>query len=125
DAAEPLGPAPVDVEDAGPPGLLAVAADTMSHNARRAARVAWRAAGQALGLVRHPGRLPAAGAAAAELASSAARQVVVTDPARSPLWTQRSLRRRIEVLRAPFDDARAAAKGLGGTLNDLFVAAAA
>ena len=53
------------------------------------------------------------------------RQLVVTDPARSPLWTERSLRRRIEVLQVPFDDAKAAAKALGGSLNDLFVAAAA
>ena len=47
-----------------------------------------------------------------------------TAPA-SPLWTERSLRRRIEVLQVPLDDAKAAAKALGGSLNDIFVAAAA
>lgn len=53
------------------------------------------------------------------------RQLVITDHAHSPLWTERSLRRQIEVLQVPFDDAKAAAKALGGSLNDLFVAAAA
>jgi len=65
------------------------------------------------------------GADGLELVQSAARQLMVTDPARSPLWTDRSLRRHLEVLRVPFDDARAAAKALGGSLNDLFVTAAA
>jgi WS/DGAT/MGAT family acyltransferase len=62
---------------------------------------------------------------AVELGRSTVRQVVVSDPARSPLWTERSLRRRIEVLQVPLDDAKAAAKTLGGSLNDIFVAAAA
>ena len=53
------------------------------------------------------------------------RQVVVSDPARSPVWTERSLRRRIEVLQVPIDEAKAAAKELGGSLNDFFVAGAA
>jgi diacylglycerol O-acyltransferase len=50
---------------------------------------------------------------------------MVTDPARSPMWTERSLRRRIELLQVPFDPAKQAAKALGGSLNDLFVTAAA
>jgi hypothetical protein len=53
------------------------------------------------------------------------RQLVVSDPARSPLWVERSLRRRIEVLQVPLDDAKRAGKALGGSLNDVFVAAAA
>jgi hypothetical protein len=52
-------------------------------------------------------------------------QLSDTEQARSPLWTQRSLHRRMEVLRAPFDDTRAAAKRLGGTLNMAFLTAAA
>ena len=62
---------------------------------------------------------------AAELGRSAMRQVLVSDPARSPLWRERSLRRRIDTLQVPLDDARLAAKALGGSLNDIFVAAAA
>ena len=56
---------------------------------------------------------------------SLARQVAVTDRAHSPLWTERSLRRRFEVLRIPLDDTKRAAKALGGSVNDLFVAGAA
>ncbi|MBK9179049.1 MAG: DUF1298 domain-containing protein [Acidimicrobiales bacterium] len=79
----------------------------------------------ALGALRRPGDLPAAGIDAVANAQSLLRQLAVTERAHSPLWTDRSLRRRVEVLQVPFDDARAAAKAMGGTLNDLFVAAAA
>jgi hypothetical protein len=58
-------------------------------------------------------------------AQSLARQVAVTDRAHSPLWTERSLRRRFEVLRIPLDDTKRAAKALGGSVNDLFVTGAA
>jgi hypothetical protein len=47
------------------------------------------------------------------------------EQAHSPLWTARSLHRRIEVLRAPFAPTREAAKRLGGTLNTAFLTAAA
>jgi len=52
-------------------------------------------------------------------------QTTDIEPARSPLWTERSLRRRLEVLSAPFSELRAASRMLGGTLNTAFVAAAA
>ena len=45
--------------------------------------------------------------------------------ASSPLWTERSLRRRLEVVRAPFRETKDAAKRLGGTLNTAFLTAAA
>ena len=124
DATAPIAPSrPVpEVPDGG---LVATTVDTLTHNVRRALGVARRATEEAGTLVRHPSRLAAVGEAATELAASAARQLVVTDPARSPLWTQRSLRRRLEVLQVPMDEAKVAAKALGGTLNDLFVTAAA
>jgi WS/DGAT/MGAT family acyltransferase len=52
-------------------------------------------------------------------------QATSLEPARSALWTQRTLRRRLDVLGAPFTEMRAAAKILGGTLNTAFVTAAA
>lgn len=61
---------------------------------------------------------------AVETARSLLRQVAVTEPARSPLWTERSLRRRVEVLSVPLAAAKAAATALGGTVNDLFVTGA-
>jgi diacylglycerol O-acyltransferase / wax synthase len=42
----------------------------------------------------------------------------------SPLWQPRTLKRWFGTLQVPFDDARAASKALGGTINDLFVAGA-
>ena len=124
DATEPISPTR-PLPDADPAGLLDTTVDTLTHNLRRGLGVARRGVEGAAGLVRHPSRVAALGSDLVDLAGSATRQLMVTDPARSPLWTERSLRRRIELLQVPFDDAKAAAKGLGGSLNDLFVAAAA
>lgn len=52
-------------------------------------------------------------------------QLNETDAARSPLWTSRSIRRRMETTRVSYHDMRGAAKGMGGTLNTAFVTAAA
>lgn len=52
-------------------------------------------------------------------------QLSDTDGARSPLWTQRSLRRRLETTQVSYYDMRAASKALGGTLNTAFVTASA
>jgi WS/DGAT/MGAT family acyltransferase len=76
-------------------------------------------------LLADPTGIPGAGSAAADTVRGVLQQLGDTEAARSPLWTKRSLRRRMEVLQAPFDDTRAAAKRLGGTLNTAFLAAAA
>lgn len=52
-------------------------------------------------------------------------QLSETDGARSPLWTQRSLRRRLETARVSYYDLKGASKALGGTLNTAFITAAA
>jgi diacylglycerol O-acyltransferase len=52
-------------------------------------------------------------------------QLSETDGARSPLWKERSLRRRLETTRISYHDMRNAAKTLNGTLNTAFVTAAA
>jgi WS/DGAT/MGAT family acyltransferase len=105
--------------------LLGTAVQTTTHNLRRQVGLAQRALAGVGALARHPDRLPAAGADALGMVQSLARQVAVTGHAHSPLWTQRSLRRRFEVLRIPLDDTKRAAKALGGSVNDLFVAGAA
>jgi diacylglycerol O-acyltransferase / wax synthase len=76
-------------------------------------------------LLADPTGIPGAGSAAADTVRGVLQQLGDTEAARSPLWTKRSLRRRMEVLQAPLDDTRAAAKRLGGTLNTAFLAAAA
>lgn len=61
-----------------------------------------------------------------ETAQSIARQMVVTDKAHSPLWRGRaSLGRRFDTLTFDLDQAKTAARRLGGTVNDLYVAGVA
>ncbi|MBK5330759.1 MAG: DUF1298 domain-containing protein [Ilumatobacteraceae bacterium] len=76
-------------------------------------------------LLSDPTGIPGAGSAAADTVRGVMSQLNDTEQARSPLWVGRSLKRRMEVLQAPFDETRAAAKRLGGTLNTAFLTAAA
>jgi diacylglycerol O-acyltransferase / wax synthase len=76
-------------------------------------------------LLSDPTGIPDAGSAAADTVRGVVNQLSDTEQARSPLWTQRSLKRRMEVLRSPFAETKAAAKRLGGTLNTAFLTAAA
>ncbi len=76
-------------------------------------------------LLSDPAGIPSAGSAAADTLRGVVSQLNDTEQARSPLWVGRSLKRRMEVLQAPFDETRAAAKRLGGTLNTAFLTAAA
>lgn len=124
DATEPITPGR-PVASAADTGLLDTAVDTFTHNLRRGIGVAKRALDEAAGLLAHPSRVPALTSDTVDLTRSLLRQVAVTDRAHSPLWTERSLRRHIEVFRVPMDEARTAAKALGGSLNDFFVTGAA
>lgn len=72
-----------------------------------------------------PSSLGALGSSTAATVRELIAQLSETDSARSPLWTERSLRRRIENLRVPYASLRAASKSLGGTLNTGFVTATA
>lgn len=76
-------------------------------------------------LLADPGSLPEASAAATKTLRGILNQLSDTESARSPLWTQRSLHRRLEVARAPFRETKDAARRLGGTLNTAFLTAAA
>ena len=72
-----------------------------------------------------PSSLGALGASTAATVRELMTQLSETDSARSPLWTERSLRRRLETLRVPYSSIRTASKSLGGTLNTGFVTAVA
>ena len=76
-------------------------------------------------LLADPPSIPTASAATAETIRGVVQQLSDVDRARSPLWTERSLRRHVEVVRAPFRATKDAAKRLGGTLNTAFLTAAA
>ena len=105
--------------------LAETTVDTLTHQLRRTLGMARRTLEGSAELVRDPSKVMALAGDAVELSRSAMRQIAVADPARSPVWRQRSLRRQIEVLQVPLDGAKTAAKTLGGSLNDIFVAAAA
>lgn len=72
-----------------------------------------------------PTQLPEAGNAAAETIRGVVSQLSDVDGAKSPLWTERSLKRRIETLRAPYRETRDVATRLGGKLNTAFLTVAA
>ncbi|MCZ7536799.1 MAG: WS/DGAT domain-containing protein [Acidimicrobiia bacterium] len=74
-------------------------------------------------LATHPAEIPAVGREAARLAASIRRQVLVAGRGRSRLLTSRSVRRRFEVRSYALAPAKSAAHALGGSVNDLFVAA--
>jgi len=72
-------------------------------------------------LLDNPDQIPDAGAAAADTLRGIVGQLGDTDEARSPLWTERSLGRHLEVASAPFGPTKQASKALGGTLNTAFL----
>ena len=80
---------------------------------------------QIRGLLADPTHIPAATTALSNTVRGVISQLSDTDAAKSPLWTHRSLGRHLETLRVPLSEARDAARRLGGTLNTLFITAAA
>ena len=60
-----------------------------------------------------------------ETLESVGRLVRPVSEPMSPLWTDRSLGCRLNVLEIPLDDLKRTARAAGGTLNDVFVAAVA
>lgn len=125
DAAEPS--AVTELPPLGPPSrtLWSTAAETLAHNLRRQAGVAKRAVESVAVAATHPTRVAGFGAEVGETVRSLTRQVAVTGERRSTLWTDRSLRRYFTVLQVSLDQAKRAAKALGGTINDIFVTGAA
>jgi WS/DGAT/MGAT family acyltransferase len=124
DAAEPPAIDPDDVprdEPPPPPTGAEAVRDVLLGSLRLPLGVAR----QVRELLADPISIPAASASAAATLRGVLTQLGDTESARSPLWTERSLKRRIEVARAPFRDTKDAAKRLGGTLNTAFLTCAA
>lgn len=76
-------------------------------------------------VVADPSLIATIGTSTSATVKSILTQLSETDAARSPLWTQRSLRRRLETARVSYHDMRSTAKMWNGTLNTAFVTAAA
>ena len=112
----------LDLQRDGPEPVIASAEDedqaagedskSVLDHLRRPIDLTRRAAGDVLDSVRNP----------VETAQSFMRQVLIADRAHSPLWAgKRSLGRHFELLQVDLDRAKAAAKRLGGTVNDLYL----
>lgn len=118
-------PPPLPVPEPRAPGPIPNGADAMRDILAGGLRLPIGLVRQIRELLADPAQLPGTSTAAADTLRGIVSQLSDVDRARSPLWTDRSLRRRIEVLSVPFIDARDAARRLGGTLNTLFLTAAA
>ncbi|WP_421120489.1 wax ester/triacylglycerol synthase domain-containing protein [Aquihabitans daechungensis] len=126
-------PEPEPLDDGPPPPPSrppwAGAVDALSGLPRRSADAARRVVDTATDLARDPlqvaSLLAALPAETASTTRSVVRQLGVVDSHRSPLWSERSLDRQLETFDVPLADVKAAATRLGGSVNDLFVAAAA
>jgi WS/DGAT/MGAT family acyltransferase len=114
----------------GAGALVDAMRETVSHTARRQAGVARRALGEMAMWGADPLRARDAAAGVVRSVRQLGGQVSLPSrkgasedaiPGGSPLWRSRSRHRRLEVLTFPMDEASAAAKGLGGSLNDWFV----
>ncbi len=92
---------------------------TAFDRARRATAAVGRGVTQFAG---HP--LASAGEVVDTIESVAQLVRPISEPM-SPLWRARSLGARLDVLEVPFDAMKRAAHAVGGTLNDVFVAAVA
>jgi WS/DGAT/MGAT family acyltransferase len=124
-AAEEPAATPATADEPTPSSVAAVA-DVIGHTVRRGLGIAQRSLVESVGLAARPDRLPAAVGGFVTAVRSLAKQAFVVDRARSPIWRERSDDdHALEVLRVPLDDARRAAKDLGGSLNDLLVTAVA
>lgn len=96
---------------------------------RRGTDTAGNMAGTVVGLARDPAHLGSSlvGLPSEVMATvrSAGRQLAVIDRQRSPCWTARSFERSLHTFDVPLLEVKEAAARLGGTVNDLFVTAAA
>jgi WS/DGAT/MGAT family acyltransferase len=123
-------PEPDPVDEPAPGGRdvrnpVEVAIGSLAEITRTPLDLVRQAVEGAADLVADPARLASLPGDAAATVRSLARQVGVTGEALSPLWRERTLDRRLELLRVPLAEAKAAATALGGSVNDLFVCGAA
>ncbi len=123
DATEPLLASPPAVVVPARSQAEAVR-DSVAAGVRLPLDLARQAVAGTVETLTHPTGAPGRAGDAVEMARSMLRQLAVTEPARSPLWTERTLRRRIEILSIPLVEAKDVAHRLGGTVNDWFVTGA-
>lgn len=122
DAPEPAPLPEPEIDDSHPDDE---AADVLRAAMADALRIPLSFVKQVRDALSDPAGLPTTGAETAASVRAVMKQLGDTDPARSPLWTKRSLGRRLEALSVPYRTMHEASKALGGKLNTAFVTAAA
>ena len=122
---DPSPPPEADPPPPGPDSPVDSLTDALSELTRTPRELVRQAVEGTAGLVGDPARLTELPGDAAATVRSLVRQLGVTGSALSPLWQERGLERRLELLEVPLDRAKAASAALGGSVNDLFVAGAA
>ena len=124
---DPVDDGPPEAPPSSLPGAALVSA--LGDVVRRNTDTARWVLDEATDLARNPtqlaGTLAGLPAEAAATVRSVIRQLGVVDGHRSPVWTKRSLGTALETFDVSLAEVKAAATRLGGSVNDLFVAAAA
>jgi diacylglycerol O-acyltransferase / wax synthase len=105
-------------------GSVAGAAGQVVEALRGPMGLARRVASEMLLLGADPARGPEAGAHAAHTLQTLREQLAAPGTSGSELWKKRSRHRHVEAMTMPLAEAKAAAKALGGSVNDLFIAGA-
>ncbi|HTK17786.1 MAG TPA: wax ester/triacylglycerol synthase domain-containing protein [Acidimicrobiia bacterium] len=122
DAAPPVPPRIHDDHDGPHDTPLRVTRTAIADLAVRNARVASHLVRGTGRFLTQPSQLTARVADAARLARSLQRQVLTNEPARSDVMHARSLTRHFETHALSLPAFQTAAKALGGSVNDLYVA---
>ena len=122
----PLPPEmPEPADDASHQSTAQAAGEVLSSSFNDVMRTPLALLRQVREVLSDPLGLPAVGTQAAAAVQGLVAELQSVDPARSPLWTQRSLQRQLETLRVPYRDLLDASRALGGKLNTAFLTAAA
>lgn len=111
-----------------PPGetldSLALVTDALTETARNYVRVAWRGTGAAIPALIRYARDPTGQAwGAAAMARSVYRTAAPSASTLSPVMRERATERRLAMIEVPLDDLKQAAKTVGVTVNDAYLAA--
>jgi diacylglycerol O-acyltransferase / wax synthase len=114
-------PEPTSIEPGARSTPLDNTRQALADAARRVGETMRGAVSGAAQTVSHPTELPARAAEAARMLGSVQRQMIVSDPARSDVLLERSLRRRFTMHRLSLGEVRAVASSLGGSVNDVYI----
>lgn len=97
---------------------------TVAHLSRSRLEMIRNRGEQVRDLLADPRAILAGGVRGVDLLRSTMRQAKLTEQRLSPLWTDRSLGRRLDLLDVPLTGAKEAARLMGGSVNDFFVTGA-